>query len=78
MDGETSVVPGAEGALGKGRLIDRVAELIPGPAVVDASGDLRVCGMPQRVALEHPHGEQLLRGLGPERGGELLGEDGVA
>lgn len=43
------------GALGKGRLIDRVAELIPGPAVVDASGDLRVCGMPQRVALEHPY-----------------------
>lgn len=42
------------GALGKGRLVDLVAALVPGEAVVDASGDLRVRGR-RRVALEHPY-----------------------
>lgn len=43
------------GALGKGRLVDLVAALVPGAAVVDASGDLLVRGTPQRIALEHPY-----------------------
>lgn len=43
------------GALGKGRLVDLVAEAIPGPAVVDAGGDMIARGAPLRVALEHPY-----------------------
>ena len=47
------------GALGKGRLVDRVlatvAPFTDGDIVVDASGDLAVRGGPQRVALEHPY-----------------------
>lgn len=47
------------GALGKGRLVDRVlAEIAPwvdGRVVVDASGDLAVRGGPERVGLEHPY-----------------------
>lgn len=47
------------GALGKGRLVDRVLEVlvahVDGDVVVDASGDLRVRGTPQRVGLEHPY-----------------------
>ncbi|MCZ4066117.1 FAD:protein FMN transferase [Microbacterium sp. H37-C3] len=47
------------GALGKGRLVDLVrAELrrrTTGWLVVDASGDLAVDGVRQRVALEHPY-----------------------
>ncbi|SFS08960.1 thiamine biosynthesis lipoprotein [Microbacterium sp. cf046] len=47
------------GALGKGRLVDRVLETllerVQGDVVVDASGDLAVCGTPQRVGLEHPY-----------------------
>ena len=43
------------GALGKGRLVDRVMTALPaGDAVVDASGDLAVRGAPQRIGLEHP------------------------
>jgi thiamine biosynthesis lipoprotein len=46
------------GALGKGRLVDLVAEVLAPWArddlVVDASGDLRVVGGPERVGLEHP------------------------
>jgi FAD:protein FMN transferase len=46
------------GALGKGRLVDLVVELlgsrVEGEVVVDASGDLAVRGGPVRVALEHP------------------------
>ncbi|WP_324014392.1 FAD:protein FMN transferase [Microbacterium sp. JZ37] len=42
------------GALGKGRLVDLVADRVPGEGVVDASGDLRVRGR-RRVALEHPY-----------------------
>lgn len=46
------------GALGKGRLVDLVLEVVTAAgvteAVVDASGDLAVRGVPQRVGLEHP------------------------
>ncbi|SDH02649.1 FAD:protein FMN transferase [Microbacterium pygmaeum] len=47
------------GALGKGRLVDRVvdvvAESVHGQIVVDAGGDLAVRGGPQRIGLEHPY-----------------------
>ncbi|WOF24339.1 FAD:protein FMN transferase [Microbacterium betulae] len=47
------------GALGKGRLVDLVADVVRAEAggrfVVDASGDMRVHGAPVRVALEHPY-----------------------
>jgi thiamine biosynthesis lipoprotein len=47
------------GALGKGRLIDHVLRVLTsrvvGEVVVDASGDLAVCGGPQRIGLEHPY-----------------------
>lgn len=49
------------GALGKGRLADRVFELLrsrlSGAVVVDASGDVRLdgAGEPVRIALEHPY-----------------------
>ncbi len=46
------------GALGKGRLVDIVARTLEpwtgGQAVVDASGDLLVSGLTQRIGLEHP------------------------
>ena len=46
------------GALGKGRLVDMVHELLGSlghaARIVDAGGDLRVSGPPIRVALEHP------------------------
>ncbi|WP_243227377.1 FAD:protein FMN transferase [Microbacterium sp. CIAB417] len=46
------------GALGKGRLVDLVAEILEGSVaggfVVDASGDMAVRGGPIRVGLEHP------------------------
>lgn len=46
------------GALGKGRLVDLVldvvAEYASGDIVVDASGDLAVRGATQRIGLEHP------------------------
>lgn len=46
------------GALGKGRLVDRVAQVlasVPGRVIVDAGGDLRVRGGSARIALEHPY-----------------------
>ena len=47
------------GALGKGRLVDRVLDVlmprVEGDVVVDASGDLAVRGTTQRVGLEHPY-----------------------
>ncbi len=45
------------GALGKGRLVDRVLAAlgdVPADVVVDAGGDLAVRGRPVRVGLEHP------------------------
>jgi thiamine biosynthesis lipoprotein len=46
------------GALGKGRLVDLVLDLVhadgAGDVVIDAGGDLAVRGAPQRVGLEHP------------------------
>lgn len=45
------------GAVGKGRLVDRVFDLLRTHAglVVDASGDLRASDRSLRVALEHPY-----------------------
>ncbi|MCR2762335.1 FAD:protein FMN transferase [Microbacterium sp. zg.B48] len=47
------------GALGKGRLVDRVAEALEpwtrDGLVVDASGDMVVRGGPHRIGLEHPY-----------------------
>ncbi|GAA1967270.1 FAD:protein FMN transferase [Microbacterium deminutum] len=46
------------GALGKGRLVDLVMDIVApvstGDVVVDASGDLAMRGATQRVGLEHP------------------------
>ncbi|GAA1993467.1 FAD:protein FMN transferase [Microbacterium pumilum] len=46
------------GALGKGRLVDRVMEIVAasdvGDIVVDASGDVAMRGASQRIGLEHP------------------------
>lgn len=47
------------GALGKGRLVDRVLDVVraeaEGDVIVDGSGDLAVRGAPVRVGLEHPY-----------------------
>ncbi|GAA3628991.1 FAD:protein FMN transferase [Microbacterium awajiense] len=47
------------GALGKGRLVDRVLALIVSlagaHAVVDAGGDIALRGRGERIALEHPY-----------------------
>jgi thiamine biosynthesis lipoprotein len=47
------------GALGKGRLVDRVLATVladvDGDVVVDGSGDLAVRGAPVRIGLEHPY-----------------------
>ncbi|WP_431071598.1 FAD:protein FMN transferase [Microbacterium phyllosphaerae] len=46
------------GALGKGRLVDIVADVlaeVPGDLVVDAGGDMRVRGSAVRIGLEHPY-----------------------
>ncbi len=46
------------GALGKGRLVDRVLavlDAVPGRVLVDAGGDLRVRGGTARIGLEHPY-----------------------
>ena len=45
------------GAVGKGRLVDRVADLVAARAsgvVVDAGGDIAVHGRTERIGLEHP------------------------
>ncbi|GAA3914860.1 FAD:protein FMN transferase [Microbacterium invictum] len=46
------------GALGKGRLVDIVLEIVtgavPGGVAVDAGGDIAVRGRTERIALEHP------------------------
>jgi thiamine biosynthesis lipoprotein len=47
------------GALGKGRLVDRVLATVladvDGDVIVDGSGDLAVRGAPVRIGLEHPY-----------------------
>jgi len=46
------------GALGKGRLVDLVADVLadlPGDLVIDAGGDMRVRGSAVRIGLEHPY-----------------------
>lgn len=46
------------GALGKGRLVDLVADVladVAGDLVVDAGGDMRARGRALRVGLEHPY-----------------------
>lgn len=46
------------GALGKGRLVDRVFDVlahVDGDLVVDGGGDLRVRGSAVRIGLEHPY-----------------------
>ncbi|MFY9714484.1 MAG: FAD:protein FMN transferase [Microbacterium sp.] len=46
------------GALGKGRLVDRVFDVlahVDGDLVVDGGGDLRVRGSSVRIGLEHPY-----------------------
>jgi thiamine biosynthesis lipoprotein len=55
------------GALGKGRLVDLVLDVVaaasPGDVVVDASGDLAMRGAPQRIGLEHPFDPRRAIGL---------------
>ncbi|WP_121149722.1 FAD:protein FMN transferase [Microbacterium sp. AG1240] len=47
------------GAVGKGRLVDLVTDVVSravdGDLVVDGGGDLVVRGTPQRIGLEHPY-----------------------
>ncbi|MEV8272440.1 FAD:protein FMN transferase [Microbacterium sp. NPDC077184] len=59
---ELVVAPGAlldVGALGKGRLVDIVGEIITAEtgasATVDAGGDIRVWSSTERIGLEHPY-----------------------
>ncbi|PZU49725.1 MAG: hypothetical protein DI566_01240 [Microbacterium sp.] len=70
------------GALGKGRLVDVVGEVIAaastGPFVVDASGDLVVRGfaergLTERVALEHPNDPRRAIGVWEVTDGALCG-----
>lgn len=55
------------GALGKGRLVDIVLDIVrrrsPGDVVVDAGGDIAVRGTPQRIGLEHPFDPRRAVGL---------------
>jgi FAD:protein FMN transferase len=55
------------GALGKGRLVDLVVDVLArhghDEVVVDASGDLVVRGRPERVGLEHPFDAQRAIGV---------------
>ncbi|WP_296197463.1 FAD:protein FMN transferase [uncultured Microbacterium sp.] len=70
-DGELALArPGVidVGALGKGRLVDRITELVGAdlrgePVIVDGSGDMRIVGGPVRVALEHPFNPQRAIGV---------------
>lgn len=59
-DGVTASTPSLidVGALGKGRLVDLVAdvlEVVPGDLIVDAGGDMRSRGSAVRIGLEHPY-----------------------
>ena len=63
------------GAVGKGRLVDLVFELLrdePG-IVVDASGDLRTGSRELRVALEHPYDASRAIGVATISDGALCG-----
>lgn len=52
------------GAVGKGFLAQRIADLLPGPVTVDAGGDIVHRGAePLRVALEHPRDPKLAVGV---------------
>ena len=62
------------GALGKGRLVDRVMQVLsgmPGDVVVDAGGDIRVRGAAVRIALEHPYDARKAIGVVELRDGAL-------
>ena len=65
------------GALGKGRLVDRVLAALGGEpgetVVVDASGDLVVRGGPVRIALEHPYDATMAIGVATIADGALCG-----
>ncbi|MGW8481611.1 FAD:protein FMN transferase [Microbacterium sp. NPDC055903] len=61
------------GALGKGRLVDAVQEVlaeVPGELVVDAGGDIAVRGE-IRIALEHPYDPAKAIGVATVRDGAL-------
>lgn len=52
------------GAVGKGYLVDQVANLLDQPCIVDASGDMvNRTDAPISVALEHPHRSDLAIGI---------------
>lgn len=63
------------GALGKGRLVDLVFDVVTahveGDVVVDASGDLAVRGEPVRVGLEHPYDASRAIGIATVTDGAL-------
>lgn len=77
-DGELALAAPATidvGAVGKGRLVDLVLDVVRasvgGDLVVDASGDLAVRGMPQRIGLEHPYDPRRAIGVVTVRDGAL-------
>jgi FAD:protein FMN transferase len=55
------------GALGKGRLVDLVLDVVAaevtGDIVVDAGGDINVRGAVQRIGLEHPYAPERVIGV---------------
>jgi FAD:protein FMN transferase len=63
------------GALGKGRLVDGVLEVVSqwteGDVVVDAGGDLVARGAPVRIGLEHPYDPTQAIGVVELRDGAL-------
>lgn len=68
------------GALGKGRLVDLVTDWLlecaaqasaDGAVVVDASGDIRLAGTTERIALEHPYDPGKAIGVWQVAGGAL-------
>ncbi len=63
------------GALGKGRLVDRVLAVltsaVAGELVVDAGGDIAVHAATERVALQHPFDHSRAIGLWEVTGGAL-------
>ncbi len=65
------------GSAGKGQLVDVVAAELAAAghadALVDASGDLRVAGLPLRVALEHPYDPEAAIGVVEVADGAIAG-----